>query len=658
MKRILSFVTLLLLTTFLGGLVVKAVLPAPEAGEATVVVHFHKWDEDYENVGGHAWGGEVLVEVGGAYEKKGEGVQPTGKDDFGIYFTYRFTAGATAPDLGFIPVMAKAWNDDGTIVQDWDKKLSSQDILIPVNEYAAGSTHHVYVFEGSKGKDAKVEEGEVPYLIADPEMVNLLLVFYDPNNNYHENLGVHSWNWIEEQNASGWNSPLHVFVNVGNVGSAPVKAAMFKQTKELVGGAGFLIYHGDGDNSKYTGDIKKEVTPDIGIYADDVEVGSTTPVFVLNTGAGSASNDNVYYGATIPNFAVEAFSFRFDLGSFANGAGTFAFNKRTVYTMVNLSIVTNFVNGNLTDEQKEAFKQEMISRFSIVEVVNGEATTNTVPITEINFNEFADDTKEFVLTLGEDLDATKDYRVIYQAPTPEQPVKQRTIRFEVTAPAGTPAVYVVGSLNNWTPGSSNWKLTKGANDVWTLEVTAMLSPQNFEYKYVYAPDWPYEEDVADNRVLTIGDAAEVVVQDTVTWKTAPVDGATYPAEAEAFVLADEELVEIVTPEPIFTELDLDREAPKLMIQSEVDGETEDGIPFIYIKQYSKWDQTLFPDFIVNDNRDGRITHRVYVPADTEFKILDTNKLGDQKILLRVTDDWGHVTEVVFIFRVVAKIPKK
>ncbi|HHT82005.1 MAG TPA: hypothetical protein GX003_01005, partial [Acholeplasmataceae bacterium] len=390
----------------------------------------------------------------------------------------------------------------------------------------------------------------------------------------------------------------------------------------------------------------------------DVEVGSTTPVFVLNTGAGNASNDNVYYGETLPNFAVEAFSFRFDLGSFANGAGTFAFNKRTVYTMLSLSIVTGFVKGNLTDEQKDAFKQEMISRFSIVEVVNGEATTNTVPITEINFNEFADDTKEFVLTLGEDLDATKDYRVIYQAPTPEQPVKERTIRFEVTAPAGTPAVYVVGSLNGWTPGISNWKLTKGANDVWTLEVTAMLSPQNFEYKYVYAPSWDFAEDIGPNRVLTIGDEAEVVVKDTVTWGTAPVDGAEYPEEAEAVVLADEELVEIVTPEPIFAELDLDRDAPNLMIQSDVDGETEDGIPFIYIKQYSKWDQTLFPDFIVNDNRDGRITHRVYVPADTEFKILDTNTLGDQKILLRVTDDWGHVTEVVFIFRVVAKIPKK
>ncbi len=659
MKRILSFVTLLLLTTFLGGLVVKAVLPAPKSGEATVVVHFHKWDENYENVGGHAWNGKVLVEVDGAYQELGDGVQPTGRDEFGIYFTYRFQAGATAPDLGFIPVMASDWKADGTIVQDWNNKLTSggANVEIKVTDFAAGSTHHVYVFEGSKGVNAKVDEGEVPYFIADPEMVNLLVVFYDPNNNYHENLGVHSWNWIEEQNAPGWNSPLHVFSNVGMIGSAPVKAAMFKQTKDKVGSAGLLIYHGDGDNSKYTGDIKKEVTPDVGIYAADVEVGSTTPVFVLNAGAGNASNNNVYFGETIPEFAVEAFTFRFDLGSFANGAGTFAMNKRVVYTMFSLSIVTKFVTGGLTDEQKEAFKQDMISRFSIVEVVNGEPTTNKVPITEINFNEFADDTKEFILSLGQDLDHKKQYRVVYQAPTPEQPVKQRTIRFEVTAPAGTPNVYVVGSLNGWTPGRSNWKLTKGANNVWTLEVKAKLAPQKFEYKYVYAPDWPYEEDVAGNRELVIGDETTVVVSDTVTWKTAPVEGAEYPAEAAAHVLADEELHVIEVPEPIFAELELDTEAPKLIFQSDFDGETEDGIPYILIERYSEWDQTLFPIFRVNDNRDGNITNLVYVPADTEYKVLNTGELGDYKILLRVTDEWGHVTEVVFIFRVVAKIKK-
>ena len=120
MKKIFTFISLLLLTFVVGGLIVQA-LPAPGEGEATVVVHFHKWDENYENVGGHTWGGDVLVEVDGTFEKKGASVQPTGKDDFGIYFTYRFQAGETAADLGFLAVMAEQWNDDGTIVQNWCK---------------------------------------------------------------------------------------------------------------------------------------------------------------------------------------------------------------------------------------------------------------------------------------------------------------------------------------------------------------------------------------------------------------------------------------------------------------------------------------------------------------------------------------------------------
>ena len=53
-EKIFTFISLLLLTFVVGGLIVQA-LPAPGEGEATVVVHFHKWDENYENVGGHAW---------------------------------------------------------------------------------------------------------------------------------------------------------------------------------------------------------------------------------------------------------------------------------------------------------------------------------------------------------------------------------------------------------------------------------------------------------------------------------------------------------------------------------------------------------------------------------------------------------------------------
>lgn len=655
MKRILSFITLLLLTAALGGLIVKAALPEPAEGEATVVVHFHKWDGNYENVGGHTWGGKVLVKVGEEYLLKDSGVQPTGSDDFGIYFTYRFTAGATAADLGFIPVMASEWKEDGTIVQNWDAKLSAADVIIPVKEYAAGSTHHIYVFEGSKGLNAKAEEGEVPYLIANPDMVNLLVLFYDPNNNYHENLGVHSWSWSENQNADGgWNTPLQIFKNVAMIGTTPVKGFMFTQTADAIGNAGLLIYHGDGDASKYSGDIKKEVTPDLGIYAEGVQNGLVTPVFVLNTGAGNSSNSNVFYGEALGNFGVEAFSFRFDLGSIADGTGTFAMNKRVVYTLFSQSIVTQFTK--LDEEEKDAAKAEIMSRFSIVEVVDGEPTTNTVAISEINFNEYADDTKEFILTLGADLDHTKDYRVLYTpALAPEQILKERTIKFEVTAPEGTPNVYIVGSLNNWTAGSSNWKMTKGEGNVWTFEVKANLLPKTFEYKYLYAPDWAYEEDVPGNRSLVIGDEEIIEVKDEIVWKTAPVDGAEYPPENDPKTIIDDEPVP--APDAIFAALDLDKSAPEFVFQTEFSSTTDENIGVIEIQRYSKWDQTLFPRFRVSDERDGNITHRVYVPEDTEFKVLDTNTLGDYKILLRVVDDWGHVTEKVFIFRVVAKVKK-
>ena len=100
------------------------------------------------------------------------------------------------------------------------------------------------------------------------------------------------------------------------------------------------------------------------------------------------------------------------------------------------------------------------------------------------------------------------------------------------------------------------------------------------------------------------------------------------------------------------DLELDREAPELIFTTEM--KEEDGFKIVEIQQYSKWDPTKFPRYRVNDNRDGNLTHRVYVPSDTEHKILDTNKLGDQKILLRVEDNWGHVRDVIFIFRVVAK----
>lgn len=651
MKRFFTFVTLLLLTAAVGGLVIKASMPAPAEGEATLVIHFHTWNDDYENIGGHLWGGKALVEVDGTWEKLDAGIQPTGQDEFGIYFTVRYEAGENAADVGFIPVKASVWHENGTIVQNWDAKFSADDVLIPVKGFEAGSEHHVYIFEGSRGILAKEEEGEVPFLMADPEMVNMLLVFFDPAGTYHEDLGVHSWGWKEGQNASGWNMVHKPFANVGFLGSTPVKAAIFSQKAESVGDAGLLVYHGDGDGSKYTGDIKQEVTPDVGIYDPAVKVGIAVPVYVLSAGGGNDSNNNVFYGETLEDFGVEATTFRFDLGSVAKGAGTFALTSTVVYTMFNQAITTNFLTKE--ENEKEEFKNELMEMFGVFEVVDGERVGNSLPIVGINFNEYADEAKEFILTLGTELDVTKDYEVGFkEILPPEKTLKTRTIKFEVEAPEGTPNVYVVGSMTGWTPGRENWKLEKGQDGIFRLEVQADLLPKTMEYKYVYAPGWDYEEDVAGNRQLVIGTESTILVEDTVTWKTAPDEADVYPAEEEALALADDEPFEF---REAYAELDIDREAPELIFISDFDIESE---KVIYILQNSRWDQHKFPRFRVNDNRDGDILHRVYVPADQPNKMLDTGKLGDYPILLRVEDDWGHVTEVIFIFRVVKEIPGK
>ncbi len=652
MKKIFTFISLLLLTFVVGGLIVQA-LPAPGEGEATVVVHFHKWDENYENVGGHAWEGNVLVEVDGTFEKKNGGVHPTGKDDFGIYFTYRFQVGETAADLGFLAVMAKQWNDDGTIVQNWDAKLTPEDVRIPVKDMAAGEEKHIYVFEGSRGQTADEEKGEVPYLVADPELVNLLVVFFDPSGKYHEDLGVHSWGWAEGYNAAGWNNPFKAFSTVGKMGATDVKAALFAQTPEDVKDSGLLIYHGDGDNGKYTGDIKKDdgATPDLALYAEGVEAGLVVPLYVVSKGAGNASNNNVFYGENLDEFAIEATMFRFELGSYADGKGTFAYNNNTVYTMFNQSIETNFLT--LTEEQKAEKKAELISWFSVYEVTGEDKTKGAeVEIEAINFNEYADSASEFILTLKNPLDSTKNYQVQFkeEIEEPAQPVA-RTITFKTTAPEGTETVYIVGSMNGWTPGRSNWKMIKEEDGSFSYTIEASLLEQTFEYKYVNAASWDYEEIVGGNRKVEIGSDAEILVEDTIAeWKAKPEGEA--PAEADEFILPDDEEVPMPKGKEAVEDLELDREAPELIFTTEM--KEEDGFKIVEIQQYSKWDPTKFPRYRVNDNRDGNLTHRVYVPSDTEHKILDTNKLGDQKILLRVEDNWGHVRDVIFIFRVVAK----
>jgi len=103
-------------------------------------------------------------------------------------------------------------------------------------------------------------------------------------------------------------------------------------------------------------------------------------------------------------------------------------------------------------------------------------------------------------------------------------------------------------------------------------------------------------------------------------------------------------------------VDMDKEAPQIQFisPSSFANETDPDKRIIEVAWNKKFDQNLFPRFVVTDDRDGDITRMVYVPKG-DYSILNTNVEGDYKIMLRVEDSWGNVTEETFIFRVTKKV---
>ena len=88
---------LLALLVFAVGFTLTATLYGDEpVGTGDVVVHFHKWDEDYEGIGAHAWGSTAAAMP-----------EPTGRDEFGIYFEFKDVAVGAEVALSLFILMVR-----------------------------------------------------------------------------------------------------------------------------------------------------------------------------------------------------------------------------------------------------------------------------------------------------------------------------------------------------------------------------------------------------------------------------------------------------------------------------------------------------------------------------------------------------------------------
>lgn len=604
MKKVLL---VLLLVAAFGLFGVRAF--AEGEGTGNLVIHFKAWDEDYTELGSWAWGGPAAGKV---YD---------GLDDFGAYWEYNDIPVGT--EVGFIAVR---W--PGGAGPNWDAKLTG-DVIIDPSAVIEGQTTHVYVFEG-----ATTNDDNPAHFIAQPDKLNMLVVYFDSTGSYEEKLGVHAWGWVDI--APGWGDP-YPMSNAGKTAAGvDVKALMLSADAP---GAGLLVYAGD-DATKKTGDVKLDdsgaaVAGDVGI------------AYVVGKGDAYTAGDNVFYN-DYAAFAEEAFSFKLMAFDAEAMSGTYAVDPQTIIVKTSAPVASPYP----TADDKEAARATIESWFKVVQV----GATTPLAIERVDFATSNTTLNQFVVILEDEMDNTKEYEIFFDLGIlePLEVAKEVQVTLNVTVPANTPegeTPVVAGSFSGWNPENPEWATTQ-VGDTLVYSLTFTVSVKNpytvFEYKWTRG-SWATEEFVASNRTLLVPNYQDVVVLDDVVLAWADIE-----APAEKYAAPVVEVPEVGINIKASLALDLDKEAPEIQFISPtgIVGKTAAeriievawGVPF---------NQNSFPRFRATDERDGDLTAFVFVPKG-EYSVLNTAEEGDYTIMLQVSDKWGNVTQETFIFRVVKK----
>ena len=121
------------------------------------------------------------------------------------------------------------------------------------------------------------------------------------------------------------------------------------------------------------------------------------------------------------------------------------------------------------------------------------------------------------------------------------------------------------------------------------------------------------------------------------------DNSTIDITKEYTVTFDQKLPVAAENKVDTIDVNIDKEKPVISFISPSDFATKEAADRIILVQWdAAFNRSLFPSFVATDDRDGEVTDLVYVvpTGDGYNSIIDTNKLGDYVITLRVEDVWG------------------
>ena len=423
MKRIFNILLLLLVSSVVIIGINKAVQAAEDEAYTPGTVHvtfIRTKKAPNETVIMHNWG---------ATDENN--MQAVSINDDKTVYNFEFKTKENEMSLGLIPVLGID-NGEGGLTQDWDNKLSfgGGDLAVDLTPVANGGDLYVVFTENCKS-------GEYVSAVATENERLAFVAYFAPA--YEDTLGVHSWGFVDGQNASGWGTPLSVFKTIGHAGDgSDIKGTLFKaESTTAFAGAGFLIYAGTDDSKKHGehGDIKVD-NGDFEDYMDQV----------LNI--EFVTGGNVYTSAA--EFIDSAFVFKIiDMTKDSTTGqldGTYAKNPTTVLVKVSAEILVPTVKVEAV-EAKEADgdtpaveaveevlytteeRQEMLKEYFSIKDSDG----NEMEIDHVDANLLSETgTKEFVVILKNALDNTKEYNLTVSAS--EEMTATKDINMDTEAP--------------------------------------------------------------------------------------------------------------------------------------------------------------------------------------------------------------------------------
>lgn len=408
MKRVLQLLTAFALT--LGILSLAQPVLADEHEEdptdRKVVVHYQRWDGEYDGTTIWTWG------VG--TDGTGDGRPLAGTDDFGGY--YEIFIGEDAEDsLGLILKYGDSWSGDDVTDRDGligeDGKKVNKSIIVRDEDgefigFDENGVKHVYVYEGM---NEVIYQDPVHGPMKDG-YGTLAVVYYDPAEDYE---GWNIWNWNTGTGGSAANDtdgaiPFVASLDVdgGAVDQEMYRIAFFSVAEDAEDTMGFIVRTDAWD---------KQFEEDLFIDISDIKGDGYKTVFYI----GLAGD----FYETFEEFDAIANAFEVETGTLEDPRSLLIeFNKPvTVAEEVDGSLIYNF------DEDW----------FTVVD-----EDGNAVPFNNIAYTRGTASTSEFMIIFEEDLDKDVEYTMTYQKGEDDIPAV-----LDFSVPNVAPTITIIGATD-------------------------------------------------------------------------------------------------------------------------------------------------------------------------------------------------------------------